>query len=191
MKYLTVVRHAKSSWSQPGLADHDRPLNDRGRRAAAAMARFLWTTYLGGERSEPLMPPPARLVSSTAVRALSTAQVMRETFQMPTEHLLLDQGLYLAQESRLLKAAREWDESWGHVMLFGHNPGLHDFVNRLLARAGVQRFPTCSVALMALPVEFWALTDWNEAQLLGLLTPKMLERRFPDVYQGISGQDDD
>jgi phosphohistidine phosphatase len=47
------------------------------------------------------------------------------------------------------------------------------------------------VAIMALPNEFWALTDWNEAQLVGFLTPKTLERRFPDVYRDISDGDDD
>jgi phosphohistidine phosphatase len=68
---------------------------------------------------------------------------------------------------------------------------MHDFVNRLLARARVPKFPTCAVAIMALPNEFWALTDWNEAQLVGFLTPKTLERRFPDVYRDISDGDDD
>lgn len=191
MKYLTIVRHAKSSWNQPGLADHDRCLNERGNRAAPAVARFLWTTYLGGEKSEPLLPSPSRLISSTALRAMTTAQIMRETFQMPKEHLLLSQGLYLASETRLMATVRELDESWDHVMVFGHNPGLHDFVNRLLARARVPKFPTCAVAIMGLPNELWSMTDWNEAQLVGYLTPKTLERRFPDVYGDISDGDDD
>ncbi len=190
MKYLTVVRHAKSSWNQPGLADHDRPLNARGGRAAPAMARFLWTTYLGGNGAEPLLPAPDRLLSSTALRALSTAQVMRETFHLPPEQIILDQDLYLASEQKLLARVRQLDESWHHVLLFGHNPGMHDFVNRLLARSKVPRFPTCAVALLGLPNEFWALTDWNEAQLIGFLTPKTLERRFPEVYHDISGDDD-
>lgn len=186
MKYLTVVRHAKSSWSQPGLADHDRPLNDRGKRAAPAVAKFLWTTYLGGNASEPLLPKPDYLVSSTALRALATAQIMREQFHMPPEQLLLDQQLYLSSEQRTLAVVQSFNEDWRHVFLFGHNPGLHDFINRLLARAEVPRLPTCSVALLALPCEFWALADWNEAQLIGFVTPRILQRRFPDVYQNIS-----
>lgn len=110
---------------------------------------------------------------------------------MPKEHLLLSQGLYLASETRLMATVRELDESWDHVMVFGHNPGLHDFVNRLLARARVPKFPTCAVAIMGLPNELWSMTDWNEAQLVGYLTPKTLERRFPDVYGDISDGDDD
>ena len=70
MKYLTIVRHAKSSWGQPGLADHDRPLNERGLRAAPAVATFLHRTYFGGNESPPLLPLPDRLVTSTALRAL-------------------------------------------------------------------------------------------------------------------------
>ncbi len=63
MKYLTIVRHAKSSWGQPGLADHDRTLNERGQRAAPAVATFLHRTYFGGADSPPLLPllNPARL----------------------------------------------------------------------------------------------------------------------------------
>jgi phosphohistidine phosphatase len=190
MKYLTVVRHAKSSWSQPGLADHDRPLNERGKRAVPAIARFLWTTYLGGQNAEPLLPPPDRLISSTALRALSTAQIMREQFQLEPDALLLDHRLYLAEEGRLLSLVQQFDESWHHVVIFGHNPGLHDFINRLLARSKVPRLPTCAVAIMALPCEFWSLADWNEAQLVGFLTPRTLERRFPDIYHDISSDDD-
>jgi len=189
MKYLTVVRHAKSCWDQPGLADHDRPLNERGRKAAPAMGRFLWITYFGGEGAESLLPKPDGLLSSDALRALSTAQVLRERFQMAAEQLTISKDLYLASENVILGTVKKLDDTHRHVAFVGHNPGLHDFVNRLLARAKVPRFPTCAVALMALPIEFWALADWNEAQLVGFITPRLLEKRFPDTYQGISEQD--
>ena len=189
MKYLTVIRHAKSSWDQPGLADHDRPLNERGRKAAPAMGRFLWTIYFGGDGAEPLLPKPQCLLSSDALRALSTAQILREQFQMETEQLVISKNLYLAPEGVILGAVQKLDDHYGHVALIGHNPGLHDFVNRVLARAKVPRFPTCATALIALPIEFWALADWNEAQLVGFITPRLLEKRFPDTYQGISEQD--
>lgn len=189
MKYLTVIRHAKSSWDQPGLADHDRPLNERGRKAAPAMGRFLWTTYFGGEGAEPLLPQPQRLMSSDALRSLSTAQILREQFQMEAEQLVISRSLYLAPEGVILGAVQKLEDSFAHVALVGHNPGLHDFVNRVLARAKVPRFPTCATALIALPIEFWSLADWNEAQLVGFITPRLLEKRFPETYQGISEQD--
>jgi phosphohistidine phosphatase len=189
MKYLTVIRHAKSSWDQPGLADHDRPLNERGQKAAPAVGTFLHRTYFGGTGGPPLLPLPDRFVTSTALRALSTAQIMRGTIGLPVEHLILDSRLYLAQASTLLDVVAGLDESWQHVVLFGHNPGMHEFAERLLARAHVAKMPTCSTVIMALPVEFWGLAEWGIAQLIGHITPRMLERRFPELYHGISRQD--
>lgn len=191
MKYLTIIRHAKSSWDQPGLADHDRSLNDRGRKAATAVGAFLHKTYFGGAETPALLPKPDRMISSTALRALSTAQIMRETFALPIEHLLLDSPLYLAESGRILETVRQLDESWQHVVLFGHNPGMHEFAERLLARAHVAKMPTCSSVIMAMPTEFWGLAEWSTAQLIGHVTPKSLERRFPVLYQGISRADGD
>lgn len=191
MKYLTVIRHAKSSWDQPGLADHDRQLNERGRKAAPAVGAFLHKTYFGGAESPPLIPRPDRLVSSTALRALSTAQIVREIMGLPTEILMLDSRLYLAEAAQLLNVVRDLDESWQHVVLFGHNPGMHEFAERILARAHVAKLPTCSTVLMALPTEYWGLAEWSTAQLIGHITPKSLERRFPELYQGISRADGD
>lgn len=189
MKYLTVIRHAKSSWDQPGLADHDRALNERGRKAAPAVATFLHRTYLGGITGPPLLPLPDRFVTSTAMRALTTAQIMREVIGMPIEHLCLDSRLYLAESDRVLNVVRDLDESWQHVMIFGHNPGLHEFAERLLARAHISKMPTCSTVIMALPVEYWGLAEWGTSQLIGHITPRTLERRFPELYHGISRQD--
>lgn len=191
MKYLTIVRHAKSSWGQLGLADHDRPLNERGKKAAPAVATFLHRTYFGGGDSPALLPLPDSLVTSTALRALSTAQIMREVFAMPVEKLRLESRLYLAEADTILDVLRGFEENWHHAMIFGHNPGLHDFADHILARANIPKVPTCTAVIMALPHEFWGLTDWNEAQLIGYITPKSLERRFPELYAGISRDDDD
>lgn len=191
MKYLTVIRHAKSSWAQAGLNDHDRPLNERGLKAAPAMASFLYRTYLGGAGNAALLPVPDRLVSSTANRALSTAKIMLEAARMPRESLLLDSRLYLAESARILDVVREFDESWKHVMVFGHNPGLQEFADQILARAHVAKMPTCTAVLLALPHAYWGLADWREAQLIGYVTPKALERRFPELYAGISQEGDD
>ncbi|TDU67180.1 phosphohistidine phosphatase [Prosthecobacter fusiformis] len=189
MKYLTVIRHAKSSWAQPGRADHDRPLNERGLSAAGAVASFLHRTYFGGGESQALIPPPDRLMTSTAARALATAKIMQEVMGMTTESLILDSTLYLAEAPKVLNAVRQLDENWRHVVFFGHNPGLHDFAERILARAHVPKMPTCTAVLLALPHAFWGLADWGEAQLIGYVTPKALERRFPELYAGISRTD--
>lgn len=189
MKYLTLVRHAKSSWAQAGLSDHDRPLNERGLRAAPAVASFLHRTYFGGGDTPALIPPPDRLVTSTAARALGTAKIMLEVSRMPVESVLLDSRLYLAEAPQILEVVRQFDENWKHAVLFGHNPGLHDFAERVLARAHVAKMPTCTAVLLALPHAYWGLADWAEAQLIGYVTPKALERRFPELYAGISRSD--
>lgn len=191
MKYLTIMRHAKSSWAAQGIADHDRPLNDRGKRAAHAVATFLHRTYFGGNGSPALLPMPDRLASSTALRALTTAQIMRETLAMPVDQLLLESQLYLAENERILTVMRSFEESWHHVMIFGHNPGMHDFAEKILARADIPRMPTATAVIMAFPHEFWGLADWHEAQLIGYITPKSLERRFPELYGNISQGDGD
>jgi phosphohistidine phosphatase len=191
MKYLTIVRHAKSSWETPGTADHDRVLNDRGRRAAPAVGTFLFRTYFGGGEAAPLLPRPERVVASTALRAMGTAQIMGEVMRLAPEAMLSDSRLYLAEAPALLEVVRGLDENWQHVMMVGHNPGMHDFAERVLARAHLTKMPTCTAVLMALPHAFWGLCDWGEAQLIGYVTPKSLERRFPDLYSDISGQGQD
>ncbi|MBX7212177.1 MAG: histidine phosphatase family protein [Verrucomicrobiaceae bacterium] len=186
MKYLTVVRHAKSSWDQPGIADHERPLNERGLRSAPAVAKFLSKTYFGGNGSARLLPTPDRIISSTAVRALTTAQSMRESLGVPQGCLALDSRLYLAEPETVLDVVSHLNESAVHAMIFGHNPGLHDFVNKLLSRSSVPSMPTCAAVIMALPHEYWGMAHWREAQLIAYVTPKALERRFPSEYAGIS-----
>lgn len=186
MKYLTVVRHAKSSWNQPGLSDHDRALNERGIRSAPAIASFLAKTYFGSNGTPPMLPPPDRMVSSTALRALTTAQLMLEPLKLPRPSLHLDSKLYLAEPTVILNAVRSFDESSAHTLLVGHNPGLADFVDRMLARTTVPGMPTCAAVIMALPHAYWGLADWAEAQLIAYVTPKALERRFPSEYAGIS-----
>lgn len=191
MKYLTVVRHAKSSWDQQGLADHDRPLNHRGRRAAPAVGSFLARTYFGLGENAALLPPPDRIVSSTAARAVETAQILRESLRLGLDALKLEARLYLAEPETLLDTVRGFDEGWSHVIVVAHNPGLHDFADRMLARTHVPRMPTCTAVIMGLPHEYWGLADWYEAQLIGYITPKALERRFPELYEGISMKDGD
>jgi phosphohistidine phosphatase len=192
MKFLTLVRHAKSSWETPGQEDHDRVLNERGRRAAPAVAAFLRQTYwCANEGQAALMPAPSKLVSSTAQRAWETARALAATTAGGEQALLLDSRLYLAQPGAILDVVRGLDEAWQHVVLVGHNPGLHEFSNQILARGVISRMPTCSVVIVALPTEFWGLADWGTGQLLGHVTPKSLEKRFPELYQGISLADGD
>ena len=186
MKYLTVLRHAKSDWGDPSLPDHDRVLNERGLRAAPVVARFLNKTYFGGNGTPAIMPAPDRAISSTAERAWTTAKAVAEQIGLTTDAIALDSRLYLASHQMILEVIRGIDESSNHCAIFGHNPGLHDFVNQVLARASVPRMPTCTAVIIGLPHEYWGMTDWSEGQLIAYITPKALERRFPQECAGIS-----
>jgi phosphohistidine phosphatase len=188
MKYLTVFRHAKSDWGDPSLPDHDRTLNERGLRAAPVVARFLRNTYFGGNGTPAIMPAPDCIISSTAERAWTTAKLAGEQLGVPTTAVALDSRLYLASHDTILEVVRGIDEASLHCVLFGHNPGMHDFVNQVLSRASVPRMPTCTAVIIGLPHEFWGLADWSEGQLIGYITPKALERRFPQECAGISKQ---
>ncbi|MBN9613927.1 MAG: histidine phosphatase family protein [Actinobacteria bacterium] len=142
MIQLTLTRHAKSDWGDPGVEDHERPLNARGLRDAPVMAhRFAES---GGQVQ--------RLISSSAVRARSTAAVFGAELGVEVE---LDDALYLAPASRLLATAAETGAD--SVMIVAHDPGITELA-ALLSRGGISHMPTCAVARFT-----WQLDSWNDA----------------------------
>ncbi len=179
MKYLTLIRHAKSSWDNTILNDHDRPLNERGLRTAPLVGRFLSKTYFGSNGTPALLAKPDRLISSTANRAAETAASMAR--EMGTTPAALDRILYLAEPKMLLQFVRELDDRWKHVMIFAHNPGISDFADRLLKRGEVEEMPTCAAALIELPWDSWSAINWDEGRLIGFVTPRLIEKRFADA----------
>ena len=178
MKFLTLIRHAKSSWDDTTQSDHDRPLNERGVRAAPIVGRFIARTYLGMNGVPALLPRPQRLVSSTANRAQTTARLMLPELGATEEHLTLDPRAYLADPRTLLQIVRELDDARQHVMIFAHNPGISEFASRLLRNGNIGQMATCAAAIIELPWDAWSATDWDEARLVGYVTPKLIEKRF-------------
>ena len=164
MRQLTIVRHAKSSWDDPDLSDFERPLNERGRRDAARMAS--WTRQAVGI--------PDRMVSSPAVRALSTAHCFAEAFGIDSEQVLIQARVYEATLGALLRLLRGFENSEPHVMLFGHNPGLSE-LTRTLARCPFEGLPTCAVVQLELPAQCWADVAENSGELLRHMFPKRLD----------------
>lgn len=139
---LVLVRHAKSDWGDPRLADHDRPLNARGLRDAPRMARRLGDS---GFR-------PDAILSSTAVRAATTAEFFREPWGVPVE---LQEGLYAAPAPVLLQAAV--DRAARSVIVVAHDPGISTLAAEL-SGGGIGRMPTCAVATFT-----WDQDDWDVA----------------------------
>ena len=164
MKHLLLIRHGKSDWDHPGLTDHDRPLNDRGLRDAPRIASAL----IGrGVR-------PDLIVSSTAVRALTTAQLLAGKMGYPPGNILEVPALYLAPPGVILRAIQQLDEAAGTVMIFGHNPGMHEAVAAFAAGEEVADFPTLAVARIEISAEHWGSVEWDSARLLELIIPRGL-----------------
>jgi phosphohistidine phosphatase len=186
MKYLTLLRHAKSDWDQTGLSDHQRPLNDRGQRAAPVVGRFIAKTYLGANGIPAVLPKVDRIISSTAVRALSTARLVADAMALDQSRIIQEGTAYLAEPKTLLQIVQGLDESWNHVIMVGHNPGITDFANRLLKKGELEEMPTCAAAIIELPSSLWGLVDWREARLVGFVTPKLIEKRFAGEVAAIA-----
>ena len=163
MKSLLVMRHAKSSWDNQYLADHDRPLNERGKRDARRM----------GELLKQLDLLPDLIISSTAERARNTA----ERFVLAADYerdLRLTRNFYHADPEDYLQYLRELGVEFDCVMLIGHNPGMAELVYDL---TGVDtRFTTANIAHITLPLGNWAdLQESTQGELHHLWRPKELD----------------
>ncbi|WP_164863674.1 histidine phosphatase family protein [Agromyces sp. LHK192] len=160
MKTLLVVRHAKSDWADAGLADHDRPLNDRGRRDAPVMGARL------AERGT----VPDVIRSSTALRAQTTAAMLAEALGLDASTVQLDESLYATGTSHQLEVIRAFDDAAAIAMLVGHNPESSALVSRLTGRYA--ELPTCAIAEIRLPIDRWADAAADTGELVRLDTPK-------------------
>ena len=162
MKTLLVLRHAKSSWNDPELDDHERPLNERGRRDGPRMGELV--------REYGLIPDI--VISSDAVRARLTAEAVAEAARYAGE-LLLDPHLYLANPADIVSLLRTVRENAETVMIIGHNPGLEELVAQLTGEQ--QDLPTAALAHIVLEIDQWRdLTLSSRGTLLGHWRPKEL-----------------
>ena len=162
MKTLLVLRHAKSSWNDPALDDHERPLNKRGRRDAPRMGALV--------REFGLIPDV--VISSDAVRARLTAQAVAEAARYSGE-ILLDPHLYMACPADILSLLPMVRENPETVMIVGHNPGLEELVEHLTGER--QDLPTAALAQIDLPIDQWRdLTPSTRGTLVGLWRPEQL-----------------
>lgn len=161
MLRLTLLRHAKSSWDDPGLEDFDRPLNARGLRAAPEMGRRL------AARGD----PPQLVVSSPALRAIATARAVRRELGDPGLRIVEEPRLYLASPETLLAVLRGLEDGPRHVMLVGHNPGLTDFANRL-DDLSIDHLPTAAMLCVDFTAESWSAIEPATAGLVWFDSPR-------------------
>lgn len=173
MLTLTLLRHAKSSWDSVELEDFDRPLNDRGRKAAPAAARDLVRLKL----------LPDLILCSTARRTRETlALVLPELGKAKAAvkpSVIFEDDLYLAFVTALLERIRRIEDGPRSVLLVGHNPGLQGLALALIGAgegediaALADKFPTAAIAAMTFEAERWAAVEPAGGRLIHFVTPK-------------------
>lgn len=176
MLTLTIIRHAKSAWDQPGIDDHDRALNERGLHAAPLVGRWLATHGWRDDRGGLPQPGlPDHWLSSTATRARMTAEIMAGECGLPLTAVYLDRRLYHASGAELMALVRE-APACRHLALFGHNPGLEEFACELLGNGEDITLKTAAVVCLALPQDEWKWVDHGSATLRFFTWPAKLEQ---------------
>ena len=167
MKRLHLLRHAKSSWDDAGLDDHERPLAPRGRRAADQIARWLSESDVR----------PQLVLCSTALRTRQTLERVHEALGSPEVGYL--SGLYHAPGEALLARIRALPETLDEVLFVGHNPGLADLALGLGAESAERRrieakLPTGALVSFELDVAEWADVTPESGRIVDVVLPREL-----------------
>lgn len=162
MKSLLILRHAKSSWKNSRLSDHDRPLSSRGKRDAPRIGELL--------RREELVPDC--IISSSAERALATAEqvALSSGFE---EVIDVTRDFYLADPEAYVARLRQLDDGVQRAMVVGHNPGVEELVYELTGEE--ETMPTGGLAQVRLPIEAWAELEMDgRGELVAFWRPREL-----------------
>lgn len=162
MKTLMLMRHAKSDWKRPGLSDHDRPLNARGRAAAPFMAK-----HLAAVRAKTDI-----ILASSAVRVQQTVELMQSQWDQPVE-MLTSRDLYLSSPQQMVDALRGLHDVWDSILLIAHNPGLAGLASHWSGR--VIEMPTAAIAVFQFSQSTWqSLLLGSDLQLVEYWKPNDL-----------------
>ncbi len=161
MLTLHLIRHAKSSWDFPEVADIDRPLNARGLRDAYAMAA----------RWKQNKSVPDLMLSSGANRAITTALIFARAIGYSENKIQLAAELYEAPEKNYHDLCASLPDHIKQVAIFGHNPTLTSLVNSL-TDASLENLPTSGIATIVFQASKWAAFDLSKGHLQTLDFPK-------------------
>jgi phosphohistidine phosphatase len=164
MKRVYLLRHAKSSWKHHELADHDRPLAGRGKRAAKAMAKHMRAQELD----------PELVLCSSARRARQTLECIEPALERAP--VRVEGELYGASASELLTRLRRLPDSVGSVLVIGHNPAIQELALELAGRAPelADKFPTAALATLTFDGSTWVELGPDATELVELTRPREL-----------------
>lgn len=171
MLTLSLLRHGKSSWDDCDLDDHERPLSERGRTAAEIIG-----DHIAGHG---LMPD--HIICSSALRAHETLQIVLSRLGLPSPETTLEPSLYLATATGLLGIVRQTARTVRHLLVIGHNPGMHALALDLTG-SGLHRditslalkFPTCALAVLTFEADDWAEVRPAAGRLTLFVAPSAL-----------------
>ncbi|WP_372682360.1 histidine phosphatase family protein [Desulfosarcina sp.] len=161
MKVLLIVRHAKSSWKDPHLADHQRPLNERGQKAALEM----------GKRLKKRGVRPDVIVSSDARRAMDTAVSIAKILKVSPKAIRQTPELYHGTPDRIIAVTHQFDDQWKRVMVVGHNPALTEMANRFVP-CPIANIPTAGVVELRFNTPSWRNIDRDNLAFSSFDFPK-------------------
>ena len=162
MKRLTLLRHAKSSWTEISSTDHDRVLSERGERDAPRM----------GNRMAARKVRPSLIIASSAARARVTANFIAEALKYPAEFLQVEKELYLATADKILELVCGQEDNFSDLLVIGHNPGMTDLVNQLLPAIDIKNLPTSGVVALDFNTKKWSELAIVSAKLVFYDYPK-------------------
>lgn len=152
MKQLYIIRHAKSSWGDFSLPDIERPLNERGKTDAPAMAKRLLDKKINLDA----------FVSSPAKRSKKTCSLFCTEYDVKEKDIIIIEKLYAAPAATFFEVIKELDNKYKRVAIFSHNPGITDFVNMLCDKIQIDNMPTCGIFAVEAAIEKWK--DFKDAE---------------------------
>jgi phosphohistidine phosphatase len=161
MKELLVIRHGKSSWSDPSWSDRERPLKERGRDAAQAM----------GQRLANRSAVPERIVTADARRALDTATILASAAGVGDDTIVVEPQLYTESPPKVLAVVQRLDDAISRAAVVGHNPALHELLHTV-SDLRLGKYPTAAVAHLRWPVERWRDVAGASAEVVDYDWPK-------------------
>jgi phosphohistidine phosphatase len=161
LKLIFIIRHAKSSWSNPGLIDNQRPLNSRGLRDAPLMAALLKSNYSQIDR----------FYSSHAVRAFETAKFIAQAYGALKSDIHIEYDLYHASENDFTYLIQSQSDELESIALFSHNPGITYYINRY-SDVYIDNVPTSGIVVLRSTSDKWSNVNTSNTKMIDFFYPK-------------------
>ncbi|MFD2246415.1 SixA phosphatase family protein [Pontibacter ruber] len=155
MKTLYILRHAKSSWKFEELSDHDRPLNKRGRADAPLIGQELASREI----------KPGLIISSPAVRAITTATLIGKEIGYEPDEIVVDDRVYGADKQELMEIVQEAPDEVDELIIIGHNEAITEFAN-MLSPQTISSIPTAGVVGLRFDCDSWPKISRDNAEFL-------------------------